>query len=47
VVEEVIRERDVASSNLTIHKTCKFDLIQKMMKMIGRLVWQWLGELSS
>jgi hypothetical protein len=25
VVEEVIRERDVANSNLTIYKTYKFD----------------------
>jgi hypothetical protein len=25
VVEEGMREREVASSNLTIHKTCKFD----------------------
>jgi hypothetical protein len=26
VVEEVICEREVVSSNLIIHKTCKFDL---------------------
>jgi hypothetical protein len=42
VVEEVIREREVASLNLTIHETYKFDL--KMVKMIVRWVWQWLGS---
>jgi hypothetical protein len=25
VVEDGMREREVASSNVTIHKTCKFD----------------------
>jgi hypothetical protein len=33
VVEEVIYERDVASLNLSIHKTYKFD--SKIVKMIG------------
>jgi hypothetical protein len=44
VVEEGMREKEVASSNLNIHKTCKFDLKFKIIVKINRALGMVMGS---